>query len=281
MQQQTQGSHGHLGDEIRRKQADWAESQSIQTTAAGYTATLEQNLHTALSPETMADYARGSGAEMKSKMLALHSSSALVCNVFEYWRGRELAPLQAVLASCIQAPGPLATISMEQTFATGLRGIPPTLDVVLRTRDGWALAIESKFCEPYGAPHCAAYHFAQSYLGPSDGQWAARGLPRCQDLARQIQAGRIFLRLGAPQLLKHILGLRATCGDGFGLLYLWYDVPHAPEAVEHQEEINQFRVAVEGEVRFDALSYQELFRRLACMGSVDQTYVHWLKQRYA
>src|SRR5687767_8908705 len=53
---------------------------------------LERNLFEPLSPQARSEYNSGDGRELGNtngspgKMQALHSSSALCCNVFHYWR---------------------------------------------------------------------------------------------------------------------------------------------------------------------------------------------------
>src|SRR5687767_5592943 len=57
-----------------------------------YTATVSDNLFEPLTPEARREYAEGDGGELgqggivPGKMQAVHSSSALSCNLFHYWR---------------------------------------------------------------------------------------------------------------------------------------------------------------------------------------------------
>ena len=44
-------------------------------------------------------FIRGKGNELTGKMKALHSSSVLVYNFFECWRGKPLLPLEQVLTT--------------------------------------------------------------------------------------------------------------------------------------------------------------------------------------
>src|SRR2546428_112705 len=61
--------------------------------------TLTQNLFRDLHPATLHEYQEGDGAELDDKIRALHSSAALVCNVFDYWRDTT-----AHLAPCLGLP---------------------------------------------------------------------------------------------------------------------------------------------------------------------------------
>ncbi len=78
----------------------------------------------------------GSGDELKSKFLAVHSSSALVVNTF--------APFKkdpAMLTLCgVQG---FRSIRFEQKLSTGLGGTPPNLDLVAEN-DTDVIAVESK-----------------------------------------------------------------------------------------------------------------------------------------
>jgi len=77
---------------IKEQQRRWADARNIQRDGDSVV-TLEFNLYQPLTPLTRAEYERGDGDELgrderRGKMFALRSSSALVCNVFDYWRGR-------------------------------------------------------------------------------------------------------------------------------------------------------------------------------------------------
>jgi hypothetical protein len=95
----------------------------------------------------------GDGGELGTpenvgKLYSLWSSSALLCNVFDYWRERTLAPLLTALSvqnSSYEQPG------FEQTFRTGVRSARANVDVIFRACGSACLpvAIESKFTEPY------------------------------------------------------------------------------------------------------------------------------------
>lgn len=73
-----------------------------------------------------------------------------------------------------------------------------------------------------------------------------------------------FAHLHPAQLIKHILGLKATFGkDKFRLLYLWYDTIGS-EGARHHKEINEFtKITKEDGIHFHSMSYQELIIRLA------------------
>ncbi len=245
---------------IKESQRRWADA-NIVVKDRDSVVRLENNLYQPLTPQTRAQYERGDGGELgrdgkRGKMFALRSSSALVCNVFDYWQGRALAPVLEALQIAEEAN----EIAFEQKFKTGLGGNPPNLDVVFRRKNanGHVTAIESKFAEPYDDREHKG--FVSSYFETS-GLWD--DLPLCCGLAELIKEGKQFTCLDAAQLLKHILALRRTHKEqGFTLLYLWYDIRDSDAADVHRKEIENFHQLVCREVSFRSMTYQELFAAL-------------------
>lgn len=258
---------------------EWAQANAISIDSSGYTLTLSDNLFIDLSPAARAEFSAGDGGELGSsgergKMQALHSSSALACNVFEYWRERERGPL----ARALGVDDTIASVRFERKFPTGLPGNAPNLDVVLEVEDGLLVAIESKFLEPYGRPHPAG--FKPKYFEDSPGLWERQGMRRCQAAAEALQAGEVSFRwLHAEQLLKHILGLSKS-GAEWELLYLWYQPP-GDAGTEHAAEAEAFAemVAADG-IGFRSMTYQELFGRLQQTCQRDVEYLDFLGSRY-
>jgi hypothetical protein len=264
--------------DLERSQRRWAESAGIALDARGYLRDEAANFRVPLSPGARAGLDRGSERtpypSRPARTWALHSSAALVANVFDHWSGRDAGPLLRALGRA----EPHAGLTFEEPLPTGLEGDPPAADVALRFADGALLAIESKFSEwlvrrPRNKAEFKAKYFAQAW-------WELRGLPRCQALANDIQRGaRRFKWLHAAQLLKHALGL-VTCAPGAGALcYLYYDWP-AREAVEHRAEIESFAAAIDAALPFTALSYQTLFAALSADPAVDVAYLDYLRARY-
>jgi hypothetical protein len=58
---------------------------------------------------------------------AVHSSSALVCNLFDYWRTAN----PEAIGRAIDIALPVKVVRYEAQLPTGLRGSPPTLDLLL------------------------------------------------------------------------------------------------------------------------------------------------------
>jgi hypothetical protein len=272
---------------IRKAQQAWAE-KSVGVDR-GCTYTLNDNLFRPLHPETLEEFRRGSGDETghaangkkRAKMLSLRSSSVLAVNVFDYWRGRDLTKL----ARALGADGDYTELKFEQPFDHGLPTGKPHLDVVLyQAAQRQPFTIECKFAEPYDInKHYVSPPIAEKYFEGDRTRWTDVGLPRCQALASDIGHTIAFRRLGAVQLLKHILGIAndkkgtASAGSDVPLLYLWFDTLDT-EAAEHERELDMFKKRLDPGLDFRAMTYQALFARLAVVA--EPNYVAYLRARY-
>jgi hypothetical protein len=264
---------------VKEMQRSWAASNDIPIDQSGYTIELADNLFMPLSEASRSEFDGGDGDELgipgkRGKMQALHSSSALACNVFEYWRRRDAT----ILAETLGLAADIVGIEFERKFPTGLRGNAPNLDVVLTLADGAIIAIESKFLEPYGG-HASG--FKPAYFNSDPGMWARSGFVNCQNFASRLNVDEsLFQWLHAEQLMKHILGLAAS-GIRWELLYLWYEAP-GTEASEHAAEANRFAdmVTTDG-IAFRSMNYQSLFKTMQSIaGEVERGYLTYLGNRY-
>jgi len=261
---------------ILNQQRAWAEKFGIKFDKNGYTLRLNDNLFCPLSPRSEEEFRFGRGDELsKGKMNALQSSSALVVNVFEYWRDRDV---DFIAQACGASKG-ATSLHFERTYPTGLGGIPPHLDVEFYNPLFRPLAVESKFTESYCRK--TKRHIKEKYLNSS--LW--KGLAGCEGLVRFIHEEEkgvtSFSFLDAPQLLKHILGLTAKFGKrGFELLYLWYDYRPSLEAERHRREISEFERYISSEVSFKQMTYQELFKSIRGNPEADPQYIGYLADRY-
>lgn len=198
----------HASDEVRAQQRGWAAAGGQTLDAAGYCVTHDKNLFIPLQGSTLYDFTQGDGGEVgragkRGKLQAVHSSSALACNIFDYWRSRDAGPL----ARALQLGSDIAEIKFEQKFPTGVSPRSPNLDVILRLTDGSITAVESKFLEPYGAS-AKKKTIQGKYFSGGARRWQAAGLAGAQRVAEGVQVGKVsFEYLDAPQLLKHLLGL--------------------------------------------------------------------------
>jgi hypothetical protein len=245
----------------------------------GYVKTVERNLRQPLSAKARAAFEAGDGGELTdsrsrpAKMRALHSSSALAVNVFDFWTTRDPAPL----AKALQLDHPIVEVAFEGKLGTGLPGNPPNLDVVLTCAHKTVVAIESKFTEWMSAKPRRHAAFKPKYFPADAPLWLGRGLPKAQQLAEE---RRHFTYLDVPQLLKHTLGLKSQDFVGSSLLYLYFDAA-GPEAEEHRREIARFQQQLDAAVGFRALTYQDLVARLAAARTEDMgPYLEYLTSRY-
>lgn len=270
-------------DEILEHQRSWAASRGLAVDSRGYLSSVEENLRAQLSRAALAAFDTGSGGELRdsskrpAKMRSLHSSSALVVNVFDYWSTAKTAGLGKVLG----VPG-VGAVSFEAPFPTGLEGNPPNLDLALKCEDDTTIGVESKFTEwlmPKAAKHPP---FKDKYFPDSAKLWEKRGLSKCQGLAEDLQGSRVaFHHLDGLQLLKHALGLATQLSARFSLWYLYFAAT-GPEATVHEAEIGEFTSRVGSEVRLRVMTYQELFEGLgrAPTDLVEPEYLEYLSGRY-
>jgi len=209
-------------------------------------------------------------------MHALHSSSVLVCNVFDYWRSKGLG----LVGEALGGEPSVERLTFEAQFPTGLPGEPPNIDVALWLENGDVWAIESKFTEPFGA-HKYGPAFKEKYFRAGRPVWSDRGLDRSSALAVALQNGAVtFRHLDAAQLLKHALGLRVNHQDRFTLCYLYAD-QDTPEGMQHREEIEKFALAVDGDFNFVPVSYATLLKRLRSLTSGQHdAYFAYIDGRY-
>ncbi len=85
-------------------------------------------------------------------------------------------------------------------------------------------------------------------------------VPVLEKLAREINPDdKRSAYLHAAQLIKHILGLKACCGNkDFRLLDLWYDVL-GKEGADHRVEVEDFTSITKSDgIHFHGMTYQEL-----------------------
>ena len=87
--------------DLERHQRRWADSAGIHHDARGYVRDLAANLRVPLDAAARAELERGSELDATDtrppRLWSLTSSGALILNVFDYWRGRDTAPLAAAL----------------------------------------------------------------------------------------------------------------------------------------------------------------------------------------
>jgi hypothetical protein len=273
---------------IKRQQRQWAKARGIDIDQHGYVIHPESNLLAPLSPTFESALIAAGGGELQEqrsrppKIRALHSSAVLAINIFQYWERRTGYELSRALGF----DAALVDVRIEQQFSSGLRGTPPTLDVVLSLADGRSIAIESKFTEWMTRKRPKLAHFREKYLADGADLWAGRGLHECQALAREIADDKEeFRQLDALQLLKHALGLATSGPSRFSLCYLYYEDDETSAAgarhrTRHRTEIRRFADRIDSALGFRALTYQTLFKALSEIPGVGDSYLEYLRARY-
>ena len=255
----------------------WARSKGLSFDSRGYVYEVEDNFWKPLSAHARAAFERGAGSELESHMKALHSSSALVANFFDYWTDRNKAPRLSALGI---GTDDIQSLDFEARYPTGLGGTPPHLDVAITLESGAVMGVESKFTEYLSRSTKGKSSFEPAYFPPTGSLWASKGLPACQTLAEELHAKQHRFEFLDPwQLLKHALGLATHSGANFSLWYLYYDcLGQRSEA--HKREIQSFANCVGEEIRFKALTYQEVYAQLEASNQADSEYLHYLHTRY-
>jgi hypothetical protein len=235
------------------------------------TMTLEENLFQPLTPQAEKAFKEGDGQELSQdggdpcKMQAVHSSSALSVNAFQYWQSIHEVPAIAEACGLCNATN-LASEEIRFEIKYPIietERFQPNIDVVIVNRREsrfTVFAIECKFSEAY-APRKGERGLKPKYLNLSK-EW--QDIPTIHKLARTLSPeDHTFTFLHPAQLIKHILGLKkAYSKRAFRLLYLWYDA-FGEEGAKHREEVNRFSdIAKKDGILFHQLTYQELLIRL-------------------
>ena len=149
------------------KQMQWAINHDITLISKGkrgrpaYTSDLEQNLFEPLLPETCECFKKGDGGEIigsqdsPAKMQAVHSSSALGVNIFQYWqRIGQVHVIAAACGFCKKGNNTSEKIVFEDKYPIDEKkfSFAPNIDVVIYNSDSAKVkrcAIECKFAEAY------------------------------------------------------------------------------------------------------------------------------------
>lgn len=282
---------------IISKQLNWARRNNIQLVGSkitkgkkNYTTALNDNLFEPLLKEVQLDISKGDGGELKGsltqspKMFALHSSSALGVNIFQYWKkNKKYNEITHALGLSSKDNKSSIEIKFESKFEINPAfQFSPNIDVVINNKPGQqikAFGIECKFSEAYA--YRAHNGLSRKYIDEIDTQWA--DIPFLYDFAKIISPeDSSYKHLHPAQLIKHILGLKKKYGKrGFRLLYLWYDVIGV-EGCNHRKEIDQFAQIVKSDnVHFHYISYQELIVKLAeTYRPGNEKYINYLTDRY-
>lgn len=239
----TKRARKALGDALERVRSD------AQRDTHGYVVHLEDNLLPGITRGQIEDaFGAGAGHELKGKMRAPWSSSALAVNSFAPWQ-RDPALLK--LAGVSDFTG---TLAFEAKCPNGVSRIPPHLDVLIDCGNT-IVAVESK-CTEHLSVKAAKVAAAYLALDGHDERARSRWFAALAEVPR-------FRLLDAYQLIKHYLGLTLSYRDrALTLVYLYWEPRNAdslPIFAKHREEVECFRAVVAGDhtCSFEALSYAE------------------------
>lgn len=280
---------------ILAKQTEWAKNQGLELIGSkinhgrpNYTTNLDYNLFQPLRHDVRRSFAEGDGGELGSsgfpgKMQAVHSSSALGVNIFQYWKSVSAVPIIAAACGlCRRGSQVSRDIHFEEKYPINDGfGYHPNIDIVIHNAPSAKIkrfAIECKFSEAYGARKHGG--LKSKYL-EYDEIWS--DIPNLRAFAEGISPDdHNFIHLHPAQLVKHILGLKRWFGrDGFRFLYLWYDVL-GEQGKQHRDEVEDFAsVAKQDGIKFHSLTYQELITTLANqLRTEHKDYIRYLTERY-
>ena len=133
---------------ILTRQIEWANNHGIVLTGSkgergrpAYVRNLNENLFQPLSSDTLKAFSSGNGNELGSpgspgKMQAVHSSSALGVNVFQYWQLVSNVPMiAAVCGLCKRGSNAPIKLSFEKKYPINDNfAVHPNIDVVIHNR---------------------------------------------------------------------------------------------------------------------------------------------------
>jgi len=278
---------------ILSKQIQWAHCNNIILTGSkinrgrkAYTQKLDNNLFEPLLQATENNFKEADGGELSGKsckMQAVHSSSALGVNIFQYWKRIKQVPLTAAMCGfCRKNNTSSQDINFEVKYPiSGKFPHSPNIDVVINNSSKSrfkVFAIECKFSEAYSSRNHSGIDPKYIML---DKIW--EDIPNLYNFAKIISSNDDkFIHLHPAQLIKHILGLKEKFGKNkFRLLYLWYDTI-GPESAKHHREIEEFtKITKKDGVYFHDMSYQDLIIKLSEeYRGTHKDYIDYISERY-
>jgi len=278
---------------ILYKQIQWAHRNNITLIGSkitrgrkAYTQNLDDNLFEALLSEVKGNFEEADGGELTGnpcKMQAVHSSSALGVNIFQYWkRINQIPAIAAACGFCSTDNTSSQGINFEAKYPISEKfSRSPNIDVVINNSPKSkfkVFAIECKFSEAYSSRNHSG--ISPKYIELNK-VWD--DMPNLLEFAKTISPDdNKYSYLHPAQLVKHILGLKETFGkDKFRILYLWYDTI-GPESATHHREINDFiKITKADGIYFHAMSYQDLIIKLSEeYRGTHKDYIDYISERY-
>jgi histidinol phosphatase-like PHP family hydrolase len=276
-----------------------------------YTFETDNNFFIPLSEESINEFKKSPGNELKEdkwsgkpKMNALHSSSALVINIFEHWKKikkyTEIAVSLGIDSNGIKSMHyESIDENLECKFKTFFN-TEPHPDVYFEYNDGSVVSIECKYTEPFNKQSNLEENkknsdFKELYVIKGKGSEFEKRLPKLFSYSQKLfDINEIcsYKYLDVKQLIKHILGMEATIENRskYKLLYLYYpslDIcfPSIKEINdEYKKEILRFTNELDEGIQFYSLTWYDLLRNLYCnqstMSDSDKQYLYYNISRY-
>lgn len=245
---------------MMERQRRWARERELEVDDHGLLDSAEANFLTPLCDESRAEWFASSRPVFDrdgkpGSFRSLLATEALVSNLFEGWRGTDLAPLAAALEAAPNAD----SLSFAQKIPTpGESWIAPVeADVLLHGNAAKPTAVFASLAEPYADPdrRPPVGTLLQSQL------WSK--LPGCRHLASDLCSNpRRFQSLDVGRIVERVLALTHHYGSRrFRVALLWHEEP-GDRARCHARELDRLRMRIGGEVDLVTLSWRALLRRL-------------------
>jgi hypothetical protein len=216
---------------VKIRQKEWARREGIKLIGSKiekgdpiYTVKPEDNMFQKLSDSSLKEFNQGDGNELgdginPGKMQALHSSSVLGVNVFEYWKtnGR----LETIAKALHISTKNLDYMQFEEKYEilkdTQKR---PNIDISIHYKNDYLVGIECKYTEPFQGINQNT-GIKEKYINEFQ-FW--NDFPSVKKLALSISPeDNTFEFLHCAQLIKHVLGMYSRKKDKklFSLIYIY------------------------------------------------------------
>jgi hypothetical protein len=287
----SKGENMNTLDYVKARQKLWAKKVGIKLQGSKiergdpiYTMRLENNLFQNISELTKNEIEQGDGNELgdginPGKMQALHSSSVLGINVFEYWKTNKRFKIIA------KALG-ISTIDIDyiqfeekyEIFKNSQKN--PNIDVNIHYIKKHIVGIECKFTEPFQFINQNS-GLKEKYINDFE-FW--NEFPNLKELALKISPNdEIFEYLHCAQLIKHVLGMytRGKDKSKFSLMYI-FQPAYFENNQKYLSELEILEKALTADkINFSFISWQEMIRKLSDnVEAEDQKYIEYLIERY-
>lgn len=278
-------------DYIKAKQKLWAEKRNIELIGSKnergeqiYTRALSDNLFQDICESTIKEFSLGDGNELGNgiepgKMQALHSSSVIGVNLFEYWKVNKDFD---VLARSLYVPSKdIEFIQFEEKYGI-LRDArkSPNIDVNIHYKNTYLVGIECKFTEPF-QNRTSNTGLKKKYIDEFE-HWDI--FPNLKELALTICPDDISNDyLHVAQLVKHVLGMYSVKKDKskFRLLYIYQPAFFENNDKYSDEIVKIGDVLKRDNIVFQYLTWQELIISIKKnIGTKDENYMKYLEDRY-